>query len=246
MSKTILHRALTVIDAISKSAEGLRFSEVAKILDNPSPTTVNKILKELVHADVLEKTPSGRYALGWKIYFWGRAMGRKNEPIQYIREHMRRLHNAFNASVNLFTCVDDRMFCLESFMDPESPSLWQAGQSLELRLPVLGAVFFIPTDRLRDDAIIEAELQRHRHPVSPEDARRMIDHAASTGVQDDFALFYPGMHRFSVPLRENGQPVMAIGLGIMPARLAEDGLEARIVETLRDAQNQIEDIMNEN
>ncbi len=246
MSQTILSRALTVIDAISKSTEGLRFSEVAKILDNPSPTTVNKILKELVHADVLEKTPSGRYALGWKIYFWGRAMGRKNEPIQYIREHMRRLHGAFHASVNLFTCVDDRMFCLESFMDPESPSLWQAGQSLELRLPVLGAVFFIPPDRLRDDAFIEAELQRHRHPASPEDARRMIDHAASTGVQNDFALFYPGMHRFSVPLRENGRPVMALGLGIMPARLAEDGLEARIVDALRDAQYKIEDIMNEN
>jgi DNA-binding IclR family transcriptional regulator len=246
MPKTILNRALTVLDATSKSAEGLRFSEVARVLDNPSPTTVNKILKELVSADVLEKTPSGRYALGWKIYFWGRAMGRKNEPIQYIRDHMRRLYDNLNASVNLFTCVDDRMFCLESFMDPESPSLWQAGQSLELRLPVLGAVFFIPPDQLNDNAFIDAELQRHRHPVSPEDARRMIDHAASTGVQDDFALFYPGMHRFSVPLRENGRPVMALGLGMMPARLAEDSLEARIVDALRDAQNRIEDIMNEN
>ena len=246
MSQTILSRAFTVIDAISKSAEGLRFSEVAKVLDNPSPTTVNKILKELVHADVLEKTPSGRYALGWKIYFWGRAMGRKNEPIQYIREHMRRLYETFHASINLFTCVDDRMFCLESFMDPESPSLWQAGQSLELRLPVLGAIFFIPPDRLRDDAFIENELQRHRHPVSPEDVLRMIDRAASTGVQNDFALFYPGIHRFSVPLREKGRTVMALGLGIMPARLAEDGLETRIVDALLDAQYKIEDIMNEN
>jgi len=246
LTSSLISRTLTAIDAVGKSAEGLRFSEVARLLDNPSPTTVNKILKELVHADVLEKTPSGRYALGWEVYFWGRAMGRKNEPIQYIREHMRRLYETFHASVNLFTCVDGRMFCLESFMDPESPSLWQAGQSLELRMPVLGAIFFIPPDRLRDDAFIDAELQRHRHPVSPENARRMIDHAASTGVQNDFALFFPGMHRFSVPLRENGRPVMALGLGIMPARLAEDGLETRIVDALLDAQYKIEDIMNEN
>jgi DNA-binding IclR family transcriptional regulator len=245
MRQTILSRALTVIDAISKSAEGLRFSEVAKVLGNPSPTTVNKILKELVYADVLEKTPAGRYALGWKIYFWGRAMGRKNEPIQYIRDHMRRLYETFHASVNLFTCVDGRMFCLESFMDPESPSLWQAGQSLELGLPVLGAIFFMPPDRLRDDAFIEAELQRHHHAVTTDDARRMIDHAAATGVQNDFALFYPGMYRFSVPLREKGRAVMALGLGIMPARLEEDGLEERIVEALRAARQEIEDIMNE-
>ncbi|MCF8104900.1 MAG: transcriptional regulator, IclR family protein [Desulfohalobiaceae bacterium] len=240
MSASLLSRAITIIDAISKSEDGLRFTDLARVLNNPSPATVNKILKELLAETILEKTAHNRYTLGRKVYFWGRSMAVRNTPLQVIKEHMRRLHRDLRVSVNLFACVGDNMLCLESFMDSESPSLWPVGVSLPIQVSILGAIFFIPGDSLSDKDFLQKEIEAHPYPLSLDTLRRMVEEAAATGFQDDFGAFYPGMHRFAVPLNEAGRTVMTLGLGIMPARLQEEGLAGRIKSRLQRSRAEIE------
>ena len=237
---TILDRAIRVIDAISKAPDGLRFSDVALTLDNPSPSTVSKILKVLTRDGVLRKTPDGRYTLGRKIYFWGRVMASLNPPIQIIREQMRYLHEKHHVSVNLFTCSGQTMFCLECFMDSKSPFLYPAGKSLPMHLSVQGAVFFISPDKLRDRAFLEKEAASHEDSLRVEDLQKMVDYAQSNDLQDDFALFYPGIHRFSAPIRENGRTIMTLGVGVSLKRTGDGDLAQRIVADLRRIRTVIE------
>lgn len=240
-NKSLIHRALRVVDAVSKTEDGLRFSDVSKILDNPSPSTVNKILKELTGEGVLQKNYNGRYALGPKIYFWGRAVTAQSTPLQIIREQIQFLKKKHRVSANVFTCMDQTMFCLECTVDPDTPLLYPAGKSLPMRLSVQGAVFFIPQDKLQDRDFLKKEAARHEDPLSVEDLEQMITQTLQTGIQDDRALFYPGLHRFSVPLKENGQTVMTLGVGISAKRTQKGDLTRRIIADLKAISARIEE-----
>ena len=242
--KSLLSRAIRVIDAVSRNSQGLRFSEAARILENPSPSTVNKILKELVREGLLQKTAEGRYTLGRKVYFWGRAMAAQNTPIQTIRHQMQHLHQQFRISVNLFTCVDNTMFCLESYLDPQSPLLYPAGKSLPLRLSVQGAVFFIAEEKLADPAFLEEEAGLIEEPLTAADLAAMIAQVRASGMQADPGLFYPGVHRFSIPLREKRQTVMALGVGLSAKRAHDRAFSEAIVNELRNVQAAIEDVFD--
>ncbi|TVM19392.1 transcriptional regulator, IclR family protein [Oceanidesulfovibrio indonesiensis] len=244
MSDSILTRALQVVDAVSAAADGLRFSEVQALLGGPSPSTVSKILRELTRADVLTKTPEGRYVLGVKPYFWGKTVSRNRGPFRIIREEMAALHETFEASVNLFTCSDGHMFCLESVMSPESPTLWPAGKGLRLQLPVIGSVFFFSREQLEDEAFLQAECERHRPRLELEDVRDMVANAWRTGIQMDAGLFYPGVIRLAVPLVDQERVTMVLGLGILEARQEERDAVSRIAAAMRGAKERIEEAMN--
>ncbi|PTN38948.1 transcriptional regulator, IclR family protein [Desulfonatronum sp. SC1] len=244
MSETTLLRALKVVDEISRHPEGLGFSAIRIFLGNPSPTTVNKILKELLGMDVLQKTSGKTYVLGTRAYFWGKAAARSNDPMRVVRAHMRGLHEEFQASVNLFTCSQGSLFCLESFVAPHSPSMWSAGQSLALSLPVVGSVFFHDPVQLRDEGFLQQELAAHREEISLDDVKNMIREALQTRIQDDGGLFYPGMRRFAVPIREQERTVLVLGLGVLEARLNRSEIRDRIVSGMVEARESIEQRFN--
>lgn len=245
MSTTILSRAIQVIDAVSKSEQGMRFSDIAAELDHPSPATVTKILKELTREKILEKAGTGAYVLGRKTYFWGRCMAAKNTPIQVIRSCMEQLHKDLRLSVNLFTCIDQRLFCLESIVDPDSPALWQAGKSLPLHISVLGAVFFMPRDLLQDEDFLSQQIAGHEADLDQEEVKEVILQARTSGLLDDQGIFFPGMRRFAVPLYEADTVVMTLGVGIMPARLEHNpALYERIISRLQSARSEIESFMS--
>lgn len=246
MSETTLARALRVVDEISKHPDGLGFSAIRKFLGNPSPTTVNKILKELIVMDVLHKTSRKTYVLGIKTYFWGKASAKRNQPMQTVRVHMRGLHEEFQASVNLFTSSKDNLFCLESFVAPQSPSMWPAGQSLPLSLPVVGSVFFYDVEQLQDKAFLKRELATHQESISLDDVQAMIHESMDKQMQDDRALFYPGMRRFAIPIKEQGRTVMVLGLGVLEARIHKGDLYRQITSRLEEIRSSLEEKFNDN
>lgn len=217
MTNSLLSRALRVIDAVSNAPGGLRFSEIQALLGNISPATVSKILKELQAFGVLEKSPEGRYQTGLTVTFWAKSAGTRRGPMQIVRQQMQRLYDTYELSVNLMTCSNGRMFCLESLMGDAGPALWPAGKSLELQLPVVGAVFFFEDSLLQDHGFVEEQCQRHRPRLEFEDVRRMIDQAQQDGIQYDPGLYYPGTYRLAVSLIKQGRVAMVLGVGILEA-----------------------------
>jgi DNA-binding IclR family transcriptional regulator len=173
-------------------------------------------------------------------------MAGKNTPIQIIRSCMEQLHKELSASVNLFTCIDQRLFCLESIVDPDSPALWQAGKSLPLHISVMGAVFFMPQEQLEDVEFLAGEIARQETKPDLQDVQDVLLQARKLEFLDDRGLFFPGMHRFAVPLYEEGKTAMALGLGVMPARLEQNpSLGQRIASKLESARHEIESFIND-
>ncbi len=238
--KSLLSRAIRVVDAISQSNSGLRFSEVSKVLNQPSPSTVNKILKELGAENVIQKSSEGRYTLGRKIYLWGRVVAAQNTPIQIIRQQMLHVHHNYQVSVNLFACVDQTMICLECYLDNQTPLLYPAGKCLPLALGVQGAVFFIPPDTLGDSAFLEREAENYETTIRVADLEKMIHQAQLDDIQDDRALFYQELRRFSVPIREHGKIVMTVGVGVSSKRTREDDLVEIIISELQHIRSSVE------
>ncbi len=239
-NKSLLFRAIRVVDAISQSKAGLRFSEVSRVLNHPSPSTVNKILKELGAEDVIQKSSEGRYTLGKKIYLWGRVVAAQNTPIQIIRQQMLHVHRNYRVSVNLFACVDQTMICLECYLDTQTPLLYPAGKCLPLALGVQGAVFLIPPETLGDPAFLERESESYETPLRVTDLEEMIRQAESNDIQDDRAMFYPGLHRFSIPIREHGKIVMTVGVGVSSKRTREGDLADAIISELQEIRSSVE------
>ena len=239
-NKSLLSRALRVIDAVSRSKDGLRFSEISKVLDDPSPSTVNKIIKALCAESVVQKTAHGRYTLGRKIYFWGRVVAAQNTPIQIIKEQMHYVHQTYQVSVNLFSCVDQTMICLECYLDPQTPLLYPAGKCLPLDLGVQGSVFFIPPEMVNDADFLNAQVAKYDATLSVQNLKTMIQQARLTDVQDDQGMFYPGLRRFSVPIREGGKIVMTVGVGVSSKRARDAHLSTRIISELQEICSRVE------
>lgn len=237
---SLLTRAIRVIDAVSSAPDGIRYSDVASVLDNPSPSTVSKILKELTQEGVIQKNAEGRYTLGRKVFFWGRVTGTQNTPIQVIREQMRRLRDQYQVSVNLFTRSEETMFCLESYRDDRAPLIYPAGTSLPLNLNVMGAIFLIPPEKLDDTEFLKQQAEFNDEPVALEDIQRMIDQARENNLQDDFGIFYPGLRRFAIPIKERGRTIMTLGVGVSPRRAEEGDMASRIVKDLQNIREWIE------
>ncbi len=217
MHDSLLSRALRVINAASNAADGLRFSEIQALLGNISPTTVSKILRELQSGGVLEKSSDGRYRIGLMVAVWAKSAGARRGPLQIIREQMQRLFDSYEISVNVFTCSNGRMFCLESLMADEGPALWPSGKSLELQLAVIGAVFYYDDNMLRDESFLLAQCERHRPKLALEDVLLMIEGARRDHIQYDPGLFYPGTYRLAVSLVKKGSVAMVLGVGVLEA-----------------------------
>lgn len=243
MSQSTLSRALMVMDEVSKQPKGLRFSDVQTLLGKVSPTTVNKILKELVAVDALSKAPDGRYVMGIKAYFWGKAVIARQGPMQVVRQCMAELRERFEASVNLFTCSGEYMFCLEHVTAPQSPSLWPAGSSLPLQLPVIGSVFFFSPEQLADREFMQAECVRHDPGLDVEKVLEMAHNARATGIQFDAGLFYSGAYRLAVPIMEQGRIAMVMGLGVLEARVSSMDLVDRISAAMIEMKDRVERTM---
>lgn len=243
MADSLLTRSLRVLDEISKSPKGLRFSEVQTLLGNPSPSTVSKILKELGQAEVLHKNGDGRYVLGMKTYFWGKNAVAQRGPMKGVRRHMRYIHETFLASVNLFSCFEEYMFCMESIMSHQSPSLFPAGKGLPLQLPVIGSIFFYPREKLLEQEFLRDACAAHSPNLDPETVAEIIRDAWRDEMQFDPGVFYPGICRLAVPLKDDGRVALVLGVGVLMARVGEGSLVEDIKAYLREAKAQIEEEM---
>jgi DNA-binding IclR family transcriptional regulator len=232
------------MDEVGRQPEGLRFSDVQKLLGPVSPSTVNKILKELTAAGALHKARDGRYVMGMKACFWGRSVVARQGPMQVVRECMTELHGRFEASVNLFTCSGEHMLCLESITSPQSPSLWPAGKSLPLHLPVIGSIFFFTQEQLADKGFMQAACRRHDSGLDPEKVLEMVRNARATAVQFDAGLFYTGVYRLAVPVMEQGRVAMVLGLGVLQARVSSMDVVDRISAAMIEMKDRVERNMN--
>jgi len=90
-------------------------------------------------------------------------------------------------------------------------------------------------------AFLEEEAELIQESLTAADLADMIARALRNDMQDDPGLFYPGIHRFAIPLREKGRTVMTLGVGFSAKRARDAAFAETIVAELRNVQAAIGD-----
>ncbi len=220
--KSLLTRGLRVIDAISRAETGLRFSQIAEVLGSPSPATVNKILKELLAENVVQRLDDGAYGLAAKVQVWSAVAASSVDEPALIKRELHRLHTQLQVTAKVFVRVGDQIYCTDGFVDEASPALMSVGNHTEIHPTVIGAVFFMSKAELnKHDKAVEKYARIHDYAVTADKIRKVMKQSIQNGIEDDQALYYPGSRRLSVPVSIGGQVKYILGIGAMPVRFED-------------------------
>jgi len=219
--KSLLTRGLRVIDAVSRSSGGLRFGQIAALLDNPSPATVNKILKELLAENVLQRAGDGAYVLAAKVRAWSASAAASVDEAALVHAELERLHRSLRVTTKAFVRVGEQLYCTDGFVDEASPALMAAGNHAAINVGVLGAVFFLSESELLSHRQRAKETSMIHADVGIGVIHRILDAAIRNGFEDDRGLYYPGSRRLAAPVRVGGAVRYTLGIGAMPVRFQD-------------------------
>jgi DNA-binding IclR family transcriptional regulator len=241
--KSLLTRGLKVIDAISASDRGLSFSGVSSLLGEPSPSTVNKILKELLAGNIIQKADSGDYILSEKVAVWGRAALAGKAEYEIIHNKLEALSRSFSVTAKSFIRVSNQIMCVDGVIESNSPALMSVGKREDINLGVLGGVFFLTADERENIQNIVNTLNREHPEIDDKIALSVMENALKEGIEDDGGKYYPGIRRLSVPIIIGGEVRYTIGVGMIKGRAKEISFVDKTKKYLLAAKKELEIII---
>ncbi len=240
---TAIHRAIEVLDAVASSPQGVSFSEARRLLGDISPTTVSRILRILCETRVLHQKEDKRYVFGERIESWMPAGGRLSLA-ELCRPYMQGLSGSLQTGSILWKRAGDQMMVLHKETHPNAPSLMYIGAVHPIGFQLIGGVFFME-DRWDDPKGIACEVAKSGFKKAGVTViRKMIEIVKEDDLMDDFCAFYPGNYRLAIPLRQNGDVIAALGIGIMRERLDDSEFRQQVITDLKEVRQKLQTLLN--
>ncbi|MGA7673238.1 MAG: IclR family transcriptional regulator [Nitrolancea sp.] len=107
-------KALTILDTLGGSDQGMLLSELANVVGFPISTT-HRLLKTMASQGYVEKDAfTGRYVLGSKVLHLQIASTNRLKLVRTAFPHLRKLTHQIDEAANLSTLSDGRVVYLES------------------------------------------------------------------------------------------------------------------------------------
>lgn len=125
-------KAMELLQMLSKTGKPLSLTELAQRCGYPK-STVFGLLTTMRTYDVITQTPDGKYALGLRLFEYGRQVERSWDISQVARPYMEHLSQQTGASVTLSICEDDSVITLEQV---EAPDKLRIVSDIGARLPI--------------------------------------------------------------------------------------------------------------
>ncbi len=245
--KSLLIRAISVMDTVCALGGRARFGQVAEALENPSPKTTAKILKELVQARVLVKNSDRSYSLGEKVLTWASSAIQGIDIKEIAYPALLRLNRDFELTAIMLAHEHGRMRCVCSVTDPNSPSLLEQGVTKPCVLSLLGSLYFMSKAELRTPAALinamrEHDRSSHLKRVEREQVAEIIRVFEEEGWYDDRGVLFSGVRRVGVDIAYQGRPRFVLGAGLFTGRFEKDReLYGKLKQYLQQEKQRIED-----
>jgi DNA-binding IclR family transcriptional regulator len=102
-----------------ESDEPLTLADVARRCELSEPTTLRYLASLCVHG-LVERTPSGRYRLGWEVFRLGQQALAGRVPRDVVIPVMEKLREQFNETVNLALREGDSLLVVEVLQSKRS------------------------------------------------------------------------------------------------------------------------------
>jgi len=235
MAGSSLQYALTIMDCLARSDEALGFNELQRMLGGISPTTVSRVMRNLLDAEVVHKQDSGKYSLGGKVSFWGLRARQALYARHGLHDDLKRLCTTFSVTTTYRLRIKNQLCIVDRCLDQHSPAMGEPGRIFSVNLIVAGSVFCRTLDQWTAKQIRKDFGDRgYSGPCSVDEARGFIEQAFAERLMDDRGMLVPGVHRLTAPLGEAIPAEGFISVGCVTQRLEDESLRNEIVAAMRE------------
>ncbi|MFF4139683.1 IclR family transcriptional regulator [Streptomyces mirabilis] len=232
-SNSHVGRVFGLMDLLGAETSPLTLSELARRADLPI-STAHRLLGELVAWGGVERTESGTYRLGEKIWRLGVSSAWERELRRTALPFAHELAARTGAAVALSTMIGDRLVCIDTVRGKlDSIRLTHAGDELPLFATSAGKLLMSTVDKTALSEALRTRLERHTPytQVLPRLVVAQVEAARQAGYAIARAESSPGQSSLSVPV--------ATGIDRTPMALtalvpASDANLPRLIPPLRE------------
>jgi len=231
----IVKKAFIILNAIAKSSQGLRISEIASLL-NISKSTVHGIMAALSEQGaVIQSSASKRYVIGMTLMELGKAAHERIDFKNIARPIMEELMEQCQESVflgiqngNRVTIID----IVESRKDFKITS--PIGTALPLLAGATGKLFLSRMDTENLHKYLDSNPLRKftsNTIIDPEQYIRELDKVRKDGIAYDDEEYISGVRAVAAPIKQHGAYIPAIWVVGFKASMATGKISAIIKQT---------------
>jgi DNA-binding IclR family transcriptional regulator len=181
--RSVLGRALRILDAVKDTASGLSLSEISRRTGVPL-TTAHRIVSELHEWGALERDASGGYQIGLRLWELATAAPRPVGLQRVALPFMQDLFETTHRGVHLAIREKDQVVFVERFSSPETATdRAQVGARYELHATAIGLVLLANAPHSLQEEVLTGPLvpPSWHPPVTERVLRRTLAHIRRSG-----------------------------------------------------------------
>lgn len=203
-------KAMELLQALSQAEKPLTLTELTECSGYPK-STVFGLLTTMRAYDVITQTPEGKYALGLRLFEYGRQVERKWDISRVARPYMEHLSQRTGASVMLSICEGGSVITLDQV---ESREDLRIVSDIGSRLPVFctsqGKVFLAHMSRAGAENLLRGQSLTQFTPHTITDIPsllREVEVCRTQGYAIENGEYKIGLRSISAPIYNVGGKV---------------------------------------
>jgi DNA-binding IclR family transcriptional regulator len=181
--RSVLGRALRILDAVKDAAGGLSLSDISRRTGVPL-TTAHRIVNELHEWGALERDTSGAYQIGLRLWELAtvapRSVGLQRVALPFMRDLFETTHRGVHLAIR----EKDQVVFVERFLSPETVTdRAQVGVHYELPATAIGLVLLAYAPHSLQEEVLTGPLvpPRWHPPVTERGLRQTLAHVRLSG-----------------------------------------------------------------
>jgi DNA-binding IclR family transcriptional regulator len=181
--RSVLGRALRILDAVKDSADGLSLSEISRRAGVPL-TTAHRIVSELHAWGALERDASGAYQIGLRLWELAtvapRSVGLQRVALPFMQDLFETTHRGVHLAIR----EKDQVVFVESFLSRETATdRARVGVHYELPATAIGLVLLAHAPHSLQEEVLTGSLvlPRWHRPVTERELRQTLAHVRRSG-----------------------------------------------------------------
>lgn len=238
-----IDKCFTMLGLFSREKKPLGVSEISKAL-NLNKSTVFNIVHTLDAIGVLEKTQSGKYVFGTRLYILGKAAGRGSELINTVHPYLEQINQKTRLSAFLGIRTGMKAVIIDKVDTAFDIKIYS---EIGMRMPLLaGAGGKALLSQLPDSELADILSKNKLKKFTPNSCtnknnyKEMVKRVRNDGVAVDEEEYIEGIRAIAVPLitsrRDSQAAIWAVGL----KRQIEDGVISKYLKYLKQIAKEIE------
>ena len=194
---------MELLQALSRAEKPLTLAELTECSGYPK-STVFGLLTTMRAYDVITQTPEGKYALGLRLFEYGRQVERKWDISRVARPYMEHLSQRTGASVMLSICEGGSVITLDQVEARDKLRIVSdAGARLPIYCTSQGKVFLAHMPRAQAEKLLRRQSMTQFTPHTITDVSALlqeVDACRTNGFAIENGEYKIGLRSISAPV----------------------------------------------